>query len=161
MNSFKEKEKKYKYKFFKAVVDKDYKKIPTYVQKYLEYCTDSDIKNIFNKKNDLYGGSFNDDEKKYKYKFFKAVSDKNYKKLSSYVLKYAEHTRDHDVKNMFDHLVQVGFQRQERNKLVLFAYQNSHTQIESHLGLLVVLIVQEDLAVDTVAVWFTARSIFE
>ena len=37
MKSFKEKEKKYKYKFFKAVVDKDYKKIPTYVQKYLEW----------------------------------------------------------------------------------------------------------------------------
>jgi len=42
MNSFKEKEKKYKYKFFKAVLDKDHNNIHTYVQKYSEYCTDSD-----------------------------------------------------------------------------------------------------------------------
>ena len=100
MKSFKE--KKYKHKFFKAVLEKDYKKIPIYVQKYLEYCTDSDIKNIFDKNNNLHGGSFNDNEKekKYKYKFFKAVSDKNYKKLPTYALKYAEYTKDYDIFNM-------------------------------------------------------------
>ena len=99
MNS--SKEKKYKYKFFKAVLDKDYNKIHVYFQKYLEYCNDSDIKNIFNKNTEMRGGSFNNDEKKYKYKFFKATLDKNYKKLPIYALKYAKHTSDQDVKNMF------------------------------------------------------------
>ena len=106
MKSFKE--KKYKYKFFKAILDKDYSKIPTYIQKYLEYCNNSDIKNIFYKINNLHGGSVYDKEKKYKYKFFKAISDKNYTKLPTYVLKYAKYTREHDIKNMFggtDHVV--------------------------------------------------------
>ena len=92
------KEKKYKYKFFKAVLDKNYDNLDTYSQKYLEYCSDTDVKNMFNKNNKLYGGSLNDE---HKYNLFKAILDKNYKKLPKYALKYAKHTKDRDVKNMF------------------------------------------------------------